>query len=137
MFLYVGMGLFGYLRFGADVKGSITLNLPENDMWVIFNENWSYNFQILLKFTHFSKSQMVQGMLAFAIFISHGLACYVAIDIIWNDYFSKKVTQSKMFWEYVTRCILVFITCKRWKKNWWFFFNSCHLKLNFDLSFPA
>jgi solute carrier family 36 (proton-coupled amino acid transporter) len=30
--LYVGMGLFGYLRFGSDVLGSITLNLPKNEM---------------------------------------------------------------------------------------------------------
>ncbi len=30
--LYVGMGLFGYLNFGKDVKGSITLNLPEKEM---------------------------------------------------------------------------------------------------------
>lgn len=70
--------------------GSITLNLPNNDL----------------------KAQAVQGMLAFAIFISHGLACYVAIDIIWNDYFSKKVTGSKQFWEYVTRTFLVLITCE-------------------------
>lgn len=32
VFLYVGMGLFGYLRYGSDVKGSITLNLPQDDM---------------------------------------------------------------------------------------------------------
>lgn len=32
--LYVGMGLFGYLRFGSDVLGSITLNLPKNEMLV-------------------------------------------------------------------------------------------------------
>lgn len=60
---------------------------------------------------------MVQGMLAFAIFISHGLACYVAIDIIWNDYLSKRVTQSKTFYEYVTRCLLVFFTCNSNKIN--------------------
>ena len=88
--LYVGMGLFGYLRYGSDVLGSITLNLPTNDI----------------------KAQAVQGMLAFAIFISHGLACYVAIDIIWNEHLSKKVTKSKQFWEYVTRTLLVFFTCK-------------------------
>ncbi|KAG5682003.1 hypothetical protein PVAND_011399 [Polypedilum vanderplanki] len=86
--LYVGMGLFGYLRFGTDVLGSITLNLPTNDI----------------------KAQLVQGMLAFAIFISHGLACYVAIDIIWNNYLSHKVTSSKRFWEYITRTLLVFVT---------------------------
>lgn len=84
------MGLFGYLRYGSAVMGSITLNLPTNDI----------------------KAQAAQGMLAFAIFISHGLACYVAIDIIWNEHLSKKVTQSKQFWEYVTRTLLVFLTCK-------------------------
>lgn len=30
--LYVGMGLFGYLRFGDSVLGTITLNLPRNEM---------------------------------------------------------------------------------------------------------
>lgn len=30
--LYVGMGLFGYLNYGADIQGSITLNLPVEDM---------------------------------------------------------------------------------------------------------
>lgn len=25
--LYIGMGLFGYLRYGADIKPTITLNL--------------------------------------------------------------------------------------------------------------
>lgn len=33
VFLYVGMGLFGYLRYGSEVQGSITLNLPSNDMY--------------------------------------------------------------------------------------------------------
>lgn len=32
IFLYVGMGLFGYLNYGPDAKGSITLNLPDNEM---------------------------------------------------------------------------------------------------------
>lgn len=32
VFLYVGMGLFGYLNYGDASKGSITLNLPEGEM---------------------------------------------------------------------------------------------------------
>lgn len=32
--LYVGMGLFGYLNYGDATKGSITLNLPAEDMYV-------------------------------------------------------------------------------------------------------
>lgn len=30
--LYTSFGFFGYLKFGEDVAGSLTLNLPEMDM---------------------------------------------------------------------------------------------------------
>lgn len=30
--LYTSVGFFGYLKYGKDVKGSITLNLPSEDM---------------------------------------------------------------------------------------------------------
>lgn len=30
--LYVGMGFFGYLNYGDEIEGSITLNLPRTEM---------------------------------------------------------------------------------------------------------
>lgn len=30
--LYVAMGLLGYLRYGNDIKDSVTLSLPEGEM---------------------------------------------------------------------------------------------------------
>jgi len=30
--MYVGMGFFGYVKYGDFVKGSVTLNLPNGDM---------------------------------------------------------------------------------------------------------
>ncbi|XP_011195874.1 proton-coupled amino acid transporter-like protein CG1139 [Zeugodacus cucurbitae] len=90
VFLYSGMGLFGYLNYGGEVEGSITLNLPSKDIL----------------------AQCVKGMLAFAIYITHGLACYVAIDITWNDYVAEKLgpQRSKLFWEYVVRTSMVLVT---------------------------
>lgn len=32
VFLYVGMGFFGYLKYGEAIKGSITLNLPRDQL---------------------------------------------------------------------------------------------------------
>ncbi|KAL4717618.1 hypothetical protein ACJJTC_000767 [Scirpophaga incertulas] len=89
--LYVGMGLFGYLQYGEEAKGSITLNLPSDK-------------EVL--------ASVVQCLLAFAIFITHGLACYVAIDILWNEYIGVRLLNSKhrMLWEYTVRTTVVFIT---------------------------
>lgn len=30
--LYAVVGVFGYLKYGDDVKGSITINLPQDEM---------------------------------------------------------------------------------------------------------
>ncbi|KAG7313227.1 hypothetical protein JYU34_000326 [Plutella xylostella] len=87
--LYVGMGLFGYLQYGDQAAGSITLNLPSETL-----------------------GSVVQCLLAFAIFITHGLACYVAIDILWNEYIGIRLLSSKhrIIWEYSLRTVIVLVT---------------------------
>ncbi|XP_031626914.1 proton-coupled amino acid transporter-like protein pathetic [Contarinia nasturtii] len=93
--LYIGMGLFGYLRYGAAIQETITLNLEAQN---------SEMDKIL--------SHAVKGMLAFGIFITHGVACYVAIDIAWNRYIVDKISNEryKLLWEYVVRTVIVLIT---------------------------
>lgn len=51
--------------------------------------------------------------MAFGIFVSHGLCCYVAIDITWNEYVKTKlgVDTKKIYWELTTRTVLVLATC--------------------------
>lgn len=34
--LYLGIGTFGYWKFGEETKSSITLNLPADDLLVFF-----------------------------------------------------------------------------------------------------
>lgn len=69
---------------------------------IFFLKNW------------YRASQLVKGMLAIAISFTHGLACYVAIDITWNEYVKKRLSKSspKLVWEYVIRTLVVLITCK-------------------------
>ncbi|XP_044734183.1 proton-coupled amino acid transporter-like protein CG1139 [Chrysoperla carnea] len=88
--LYVGMGFFGYLKYGAEAEGSITLNLGHTEML----------------------AQSVKLLLAFAIFITHALQCYVAVDITWNDYIKQHIKNKEhnKFYEYAWRTVLVLIT---------------------------
>ncbi|KAG7209493.1 hypothetical protein KM043_015578 [Ampulex compressa] len=88
--LYTGMGLFGYLRYGKAIEGSITFNLEKGEVL----------------------AKVVQGLLALAIFFTHPIQCYVAIDIVWNDYLSSYLEKNsyKLFWEYVVRALIVILT---------------------------
>lgn len=90
--MYATLGFFGYIRFGKEIEGSITLNLPTQ-------ENLGIAVQILL---------------AIAIFFTHPIQCYVAIDISWNEYISPffEKYRYKMLWEYVVRTIIILITCE-------------------------
>ncbi|KAJ3662236.1 hypothetical protein Zmor_006592 [Zophobas morio] len=88
--LYVGMGLLGYLAYGSDVADTITLNLDKGDVL----------------------AQVAKVMLAIAIYITHPLQMYVAIDIMWNEYLLPKCEKSRyqLLFEYCVRTSLVLIT---------------------------
>lgn len=66
-----------------------------------------------------SLAQSVRLILATAIFVTHGLQCYVAVDIAWNHYMLPKLDKyaHKTVLEYAVRTFLVVITCKLLTSN--------------------
>ncbi|CAK9812255.1 Proton-coupled amino acid transporter-like protein CG1139 [Anthophora quadrimaculata] len=88
--LYTCLGFFGYIRYGSAIEGSITFSLDE-PMYL---------------------AKTVQVLLAIAIFFTHPIQCYVAIDIAWNEYIAPNLEKNshKLLWEYVVRTSLVFLT---------------------------
>ncbi|CAG4962234.1 unnamed protein product [Parnassius apollo] len=61
--LYAFVGFFGYLKYGDATSGSITINLPEDEVL----------------------GQSVKLMIAVAIFFTYSLQFYVPMDIIWRN----------------------------------------------------
>ncbi|XP_073974096.1 proton-coupled amino acid transporter-like protein acs isoform X2 [Rhodnius prolixus] len=88
--LYVFVGFFGYIRYGPDCLGSITLNLPQEDIL----------------------AQAVNIIFAIAIYITYALQCYVPVDIIWSTYMKKKYENSdhRLVIEYTMRAGVVLVT---------------------------
>ncbi|KAG5876330.1 hypothetical protein JTB14_004985 [Gonioctena quinquepunctata] len=86
--LYIGMGLFGYLAFGPEVGGSISYTIGNA-----------------------IPAQVGKVLLALAIYISHTLQMYPAIDIVWKQYLQPRLEKNprQIFYEYAVRTILVFI----------------------------
>lgn len=86
--LYTCVGLFGFLRYGDKVLGSITLSLPPDKIF----------------------SQAVRVMLSISIFCTYGLLLHPAIDIIWTDFVKPRVTGKHIVWEYVVCISTVLLT---------------------------
>ncbi|XP_065202130.1 proton-coupled amino acid transporter-like protein CG1139 [Planococcus citri] len=87
-FLYVIFGFFGYLKYGDDIKGSITLNLPQAE----------------------GLAQLIKGLYSLTIFISYHLCYYVVYDIVWKNFLQGKIQTKKLFWEYVMRTLIPVVT---------------------------
>ncbi|KAG9491171.1 hypothetical protein GDO78_006507 [Eleutherodactylus coqui] len=86
--LYISMGTLGYLRFGSDIKPSITLNLPNC---------WFY--------------QSVKLLYSLGIFISFALQFYVAAEIIVPSATSQVGERWVLLVDLSVRAALVCITC--------------------------
>lgn len=82
--LYTGVGFFGFLQYGDDTKGSITLNLPVTEVL----------------------AQSVKVMIAVAIFLTYGLQFYVPMEVIWKS-IGHRFGAHKLAAEYVVRTLLV------------------------------
>lgn len=70
--LYGSLGFFGYIRFGEKIEGSITLNLPKEDILAI----------------------IAQYLIAIAILFTFALNFYIPMDILWR-YVQDKISKEK------------------------------------------
>jgi len=86
--LYIAVGYFGYMRYGDNVEGSITLNLP----------------------VHEFLATLVKLTMSLAIFFSYALQFYVPVDII-LPFFQRRISPEKhLLAEYILRYSLVLFT---------------------------
>ncbi|OQV14342.1 Proton-coupled amino acid transporter 1 [Hypsibius exemplaris] len=86
--LYCAAGFFGYLAFGEDIKGSITLNLPAEPIYIA-----------------------VKLLVAAVIFYSYSLQFYVPFEILWPTVKRKLRTETRIkYGEYLFRTGLVIFT---------------------------
>ncbi|XP_074650093.1 neutral amino acid uniporter 4-like isoform X2 [Tubulanus polymorphus] len=87
--LYTACGFYGYMKFGPNCLGSLTLNMP-TDFWLYLS---------------------VKLMFPIAIFISYGLQFYVPVNIIWPTFEQYlRTDRQKLIGEYCFRVFLVLFT---------------------------
>ncbi|CAL8122208.1 unnamed protein product [Orchesella dallaii] len=87
--LYIAVGLFGYLKYGDEVAGSITLNLDQGELL----------------------GESVRVMVAAGVFLSYSLQLHIQMDIVWPFLKRRVPTQKLQFtFELAFRTLLVIFT---------------------------
>ena len=87
---YVVMGLFGFVRYGESVEGSITLNLPKNEVL----------------------SLTAQSLMSIALLFSIGISFQGFCGVMWNKvghWFPKNHNVGKMSMRFVTTVVITFL----------------------------
>lgn len=82
--VYILLGFLGYMKYGNEALGSITLNLPIEE----------------------TAAQIVKLLIALAVYCTFGLQFYVCLEIGWNA-IKDKFTKRPMIVNYVMRTCLV------------------------------
>nr|XP_022918530.1 proton-coupled amino acid transporter 1-like isoform X1 [Onthophagus taurus] len=87
--IYMMMGLLSYLKYGEDVLGSVTLNLPETE----------------------KLAQSVKIMISLAILLTYALQFYIPVDVIWPNVIKTfGPFNHPVLMEYTFRIFLVLVT---------------------------
>lgn len=82
--VYILLGFLGYMQYGDECMGSITLNLPIKE----------------------TAAQIVKLLIALAVYCTFGLQFYVCLEIGWNS-IKEKFTKRPLMVNYVMRTVLV------------------------------
>ncbi|KAK3100361.1 hypothetical protein FSP39_018724 [Pinctada imbricata] len=89
--LYIAVGFYGYLKYGDEVLGSITLNLPAKPLF----------------------SRLVKMAFIISIFVSYGLQFYVPVNIMWPKIKRNLPSQIQRFHHVanvIFRIVLILLT---------------------------
>ncbi|XP_046645066.1 proton-coupled amino acid transporter-like protein CG1139 [Daphnia pulicaria] len=88
--IYIAMGFYGYLQYGEDILGSITLNLPQDEVL----------------------AQVVKILLVIAICGNYAMQFYVPIPIMWPTLskYAARYTSNDLAAEYMFRTFMVLVT---------------------------
>lgn len=109
-FLYVLVGFVSYMKYGNGVHGSVTLDLPKDEMQVLNLPIMHYepNFIVCCRL-----AQTVKVMISLGILFTFALQFYIPIDIMFPAVSNRfGPFKHPVFTELAFRAFFVLVTCK-------------------------
>lgn len=83
-FFYVILGFFSYVRYGDQIKGSVTLNLPMNEPAAV----------------------TAKTFIGISVFLSVGLITYICMEVVWKEIKMKIPVERRNFVQVILRALI-------------------------------